>query len=274
MQKNSKILKDLEENRIVIYGAGYMAKMFYKALSKLGIDRNVEFFVVSSDHKKMKTLYGTEIKTIDEIKIDSNVLICVAVHEMLKDEIQEILKKKKLINYVWISPDIYAELFFGIPYNKNVKVSVNKICQENIYSILVRHLAIENYFGKNNYGYDIYTKVQRKLLGEAAAERRLLSFCKLIYDWKSKGCILDRNILLDKNFEILDGAHRIALARYYQMKEINCDLYDCTLHSSEWREDKLFLKEDTLILFGFTDEEIRIIKDAYITLREAVKQKE
>lgn len=273
MQKKSEILKVLEGNRIIIYGAGYMAKMFYKALSKSGIDRNVEFFVVSSKHKKTKTLYGTEIKTIDEIKIDSNVLICVAVHEMLKDEIQEILKQKRLINYVWISPEICAELFFDVPYKRNVKVSVNKICQENIYSILVRYLAIENYFGKNNYGYEIYTKVQGKLFGEAAAGRRLLSFCKLINDWKSKGCVLDTNILLDKNFEILDGAHRIALARYYQMEEINCDIYDCTLHSSEWREDKLFLKEDTLILFGFTDEEIRIIKDTYTILREVVKQK-
>lgn len=271
MQRNSEILKVLEGNRIIIYGAGYMAKMFYKALSKSGIEKNVELFVVSSKPKKIKTLYGTKIKTIDEIEIDSNVLICVAVHEMLKDEIQETLKQKRLINYVWISPDIYAELFFGIPYKKNVKVSVNKICQENIYSIVVRYLAIENYFGKNDYGYDIYTKVQGKLLGKVAAERRWLSFCKLIYDWDLNGCILDRNILLDKNFEILDGAHRIALARYYQMKEINCDLYDCTLLSSEWREDKLFLKEDTLVLFGFTDEEIRIIKDTYTTLREAIK---
>ncbi len=86
------------------------------------------------------------------------------------------------------------------------------------YDTIVRFLAVENYFDKNEYGFDLYEKMQAaRGVPEGYVER----FRHLIervsqhgFDWKSA---LD----VTRDGYLLDGSHRLALALYFDVPAVS-----------------------------------------------------
>lgn len=268
MENKIDILNIVRNYRIVIYGTGYVAMGFYKALAVWKLDSNIECFVVSQKEEALESLNGIDIKSIDEFKNDKNKIICIAVHEAIKNEIEEILKEKGITNYIWIKTDFLTELILGNPIKSNVRISVDRIIQKcSDYRIAVRYLAIEQYFGKNDYGYDIYKKAQELHCGAKTAKKRLLSFCKLIQNWKSHGYQSNYKIQIDENNELLDGVHRTTLARYFQMDEVMCDIFKASPYYFEWRGSNIFLTDSKIQEVGYTTKEQWAIEDAYKRIR-------
>ena len=106
------------------------------------------------------------------------------------------------------------------------ELPVNEIImQQNLSSgynrmdIFVRYLAIENEYGRNNYGWELYQKMQD--LREVKRES-INRFKQLIHSYEEKGYSCDSCITLDKRLRLIDGSHRLALALYYKQKTITC----------------------------------------------------
>lgn len=81
---------------------------------------------------------------------------------------------------------------------------------------IVRYLAIENYYGLNDFGFKLYKKMQLLRVNEDRSER----FKSLIDSFEEKG--FDRNHPIDVNKHnlIKDGSHRLALAMYHRLDNV------------------------------------------------------
>ena len=86
-------------------------------------------------------------------------------------------------------------------------------------------MAIEDYYGKNDSGFNNYHIVQKKRLSEMTKEIKELSyseeeFISLIQSFEKNGFDDNYPILLNKNFELVDGGHRLACCLYFGIDKI------------------------------------------------------
>lgn len=221
------LLKIVGNNDIIIYGAGYMAQSFFGTLQMRNLDDRVLCFAVSDDKKTGGKIHDKPIRAIDGLLEREDTYVCIAVHEVLKDECIEYLVKHNINKYIWVTPYIF-ELALGSPLECCVKIDINDIISHQSYDdyhIAVRYLAIENYYNKNNIGYDIYYKAQCIISEANSAQKRLFSFIQLIAAWEKFGYKEEHRLILDNQFRMIDGAHRLSVAYYHNMKDIYCDIY-------------------------------------------------
>lgn len=121
------------------------------------------------------------------------------------DEISIITKKEIS------TKDLFLSQYYNEDYNNY-----------RFYDSAVRMLAIDEYFGKNEIGFDIYRRMQEQS-GFDWTER----FRQLIKSFEENG-LSDKSIVeIDRHFSIMDGAHRITLALYKGIEFLNTAIYDC-----------------------------------------------
>src|SRR5690554_5801149 len=120
--------------------------------------------------------------------------------------------------------------------------------------IVVRYLAIENYFGKNRYGFKLYSKMQRKRrrYSQKNLNRSKKRFRKIIKSFEKKGFKRRSRIVLNSKYKLFDGSHRLACAMFFNIDEIPILIRRKKRragYSMHW-----FRKH------GFTNRELRIIR--------------
>lgn len=90
------------------------------------------------------------------------------------------------------------------------------------YDMAVRLIAIEEYRGKNDYGFDLYSRMQSHT-GFDWSPR----FKKLIESYDSNGFDESKPIELSRDHIIMDGAHRLALAVATGKEFVPVKVYNC-----------------------------------------------
>lgn len=96
--------------------------------------------------------------------------------------------------------------------------------------ILVRMLAIDNFYNKNDFGFNLYIEMQhtRSRTNPFMPKHQIDykdRFCNLITSFKN-GYNASHPIILNKNKELLDGSHRMALSLYKGITKIPALVYD------------------------------------------------
>lgn len=250
-----ELIKRLENGRIVIYGTGHVARKFLKVLQKHQLDRNIVCFAVSAGEKEKNPIEGFSVQNIREIRLDS--IVCLAVHEAVKNEMEGILQDMEIKNYIWIYPYLY-ELLLGAPVKKDVKVKLKDIMQtcKDDYRISIRHVVIDNYNKKNINGFDLYIRAQALHCNVKTAEERLKNFCELIRGWQLHGYDESNRVFINEDYEIIDGIHRIALANYYGQGEIMCHIFKGDIRACDIHGENVMLTKKVLLQNGFTIEEL------------------
>lgn len=119
----------------------------------------------------------------------------------------------------------------------------------NAVDIAVKYLAIENYYGKNNFGLELYRKLQLKRIQEDWNER----FINLIKSFEA-GINMESWLQVDLNYSIHDGAHRLALALYHGYENVPVNIFNVEV-SRRYYGFKWFYEN------GFTEEEIFLISE-------------
>ncbi len=169
---------------------------------------------------------------------------------------------KRIFGSKYISPKLYFELNpinFLFQHRRNEKIFR--------YDTIVRLLAIENFFGKNDSGWNLYLKMQfqRQQNKEIKSlEDFKLDFIKLIKSFEANGFDSNHPIKINNNNHLADGSHRLACAIYFNL-------------------DKVFLKRDILnkknVDFSidwfrennFTSSEIKIITDRLASISKKTR---
>lgn len=149
------------------------------------------------------------------------------------------------------------------------EIVLQQNCSEgfNRFDIVVRYLAIEEYYGRNNIGYNLYLKMQQKRKTSETVdqiEERLRRFKKIILDWEINGYRNESEIICDSGLNLLDGSHRLALSLYFGTKIINCKVYAYT------KEIEYGL--DWFLANGFTDQEMNYMLDKWNEIKKQCKK--
>lgn len=265
-----ELQKALITNKVVIYGANYVAIRFYRALKEQHLDKNVSCFVITSG--EVQVVEGLAVQSIDKLEENSETLICIAVHEALKDEIIETLKEKGFHKYIWIYPFLY-EMMLGEPIARNKRILLKNIWNINKddYRMAARYLAIDQYFEKNNYGYQVYKKCMNLFNNEKTSEKRLQRFIKLIQNWENIGYDERQSVSLMEDYRYIDGAHRIALASYFKQEYIMCDIYPSSKSLSDVHGAGAVLSKEIAVELGVDEETIAILEETNIRIEEQYK---
>lgn len=268
----AELIKIINENEVAIYGAGYAAKNFYTALKIRNMDKQVRCFIVTEPEKAQGLIEGIPVRSVKDIVEEKNIYICIAVHEAIRDEIEFILGKFSINKYIWVHPFI-MELALGDPleYHKHIEVKKIVQCQPyDNYAFAVRYLAIENYYNKNDKGYDIYLKAMNLQCEVETAKKRLESFVNLIKDWDEHGYQPKQDILIDESSRLIDGTHRLSLAVYHRMELIDCTIFPVSDYYSKMVKENHFLTMDTLKRNQFSSYEVGELEKAQAIIRQTM----
>lgn len=249
-------LKDLEGKEIVIYGAGHVGQKFYRTLRMYGMEKQVICFAVTGQAGEEAWAEGVPVKCIHDIFIGSNTLVCLAVHETLRDEMAGIVRQITG-QYIWIYPYLY-DLMFGKPESINREIRISEILKTcgNDARLAVRLAAVEQYNGKNSYGYDYYIRAQMMHCTEYTAEQRLEQFKRLMADWEKHGYQREYPLSLNRGYEVIDGNHRLSLAAYHRLDTILCNIYPTQIPLVDIHGQEPVMPESVLIQHGFTQEDM------------------
>ena len=113
--------------------------------------------------------------------------------------------------------------------------------------IIVRLLAVENYYGKNSTGFELYKKMQDARVGAGYGEESLKTFIRLIESYDKEGYKKSSGIISDRDFNLIDGSHRMALALYHDISNVTAHIVN-SRHDVEYSIDWFFMN-------GFTTDE-------------------
>lgn len=250
-------LQSLKGKKIVIYGTGHVARKFYKTLLKRGVKEQILCFVRTKNVKVGEEFEGIPVYCFDEICVDNTILVCLAVHESLHMEIESIVKQKTK-EYIWIYPYLY-ELMFGEPEQRNIELQVSSLIygyQDDL-RLGVRLSAIEQQDQKNTYGFNYYIRAQMLHCDKNTAIQRLEQYKRLIFEWKHAGYKKDYVLVLNRNYGVIDGNHRVAMALYTGQKTICADIYPTDLSVRDIHGYEPMLAKELLLQHGFTIDEIQ-----------------
>ncbi len=162
-----------------------------------------------------------------------------------------------------IAADVFNKLNYWKCSKESREIEIDAremILQQNLeegynrLDIVVRYLAIEEYFGESRIGYDLYLKMQSKRKKQESPEEismRLERFKEIILNWQENGYDSESKISCDCNLHLLDGSHRLALALYFGTLKMYCICYGY--------EKKIDYGLNWFIEHGFSEEEIKQI---------------
>ena len=120
----------------------------------------------------------------------------------------------------------------------------------NRYDIIVRYMAIDSFLNANKVGINLYEKMQIKR-GGSAYKNPWKVFQELIASFNNKGADSNSPLLVNKDLHIVDGAHRLACALYFNEPfiaiKINKKL-DYSPYGIDWFKSNGFSTEELDLL--------------------------
>ena len=257
----------IKNQNFVIYGNGYIAKRLYCIVQEMGVASNVIAVAVTKKKDDENGVDGKPVKEIKDIRRDVNIII--AAHDAVSAEMENNLKRLGFKFYVWIYPYI-IELELGKPIKKNCTVPVKDIIanMSKSYSPAICYYTLQDYCSNKNYSGELYVKMMEKYTTKETAQKRWNRFRSRIDECLKKGFAQDYNIKVLNNFNLIDGMHRVVLAKYFGKNVLNADVYigGDEFYSKYDVGGDILIRENDLHSY-YNDIEIQRIKEADKKLR-------
>lgn len=221
-------LKLLEENQnIYIYGAGNIGKQILRLISLRNYQSKVKGFLVTDKAGNPDHIQNIPVYQIGELE-NRDDLVLIAVSESYDEEIFGLLEEYGYINIVcaynfsFLNADDNTD---GAPDAKIIDVRELFFKQYmdgkfNRFDIIVKVLAAENYYQMNEYGFELYKKMQEARIREGYSDISVKRFKTLIQSFEQRGYDSASEIIVDSNLRLINGAHRLALAVYYKTPDV------------------------------------------------------
>lgn len=234
----------IKKNKLAVYGTGFCADRFSNYMIQEGLHQNVSCYIMTEPDKA--EFYGKQVVALKDYSA-SDETICIAVHKATVDAIKSLLLKNNIFPFLWITPYL-NELELGVGTDTIINVLDIMRKHQHDYFIAVRYLAIQEYYGKNNYGYSTYLKYLKLQTADKTRtpDARLDQFKNLIKSWEENGYDHHYPIYIDRNSYLVDGAHRLSLALYHSLTQINCVCYSGLSNKKGENWDSAYLRENVL----------------------------
>ena len=168
--------------------------------------------------------------------------------------------------------NVYASVYSEIIANPCVKIVVETkdFFQKEIggdgdfnrYDTIVRYLAVENYYGKNDFGFELYRRMQKSRNPKTYESKNYQeTFERLIRSFEKFGFDDRYPLEVSNELRLLDGSHRFALILYHGTPSFSVSPVNSP------RNTQVDFKIGWFEQNGFTTEEIAILKDTYCQLK-------
>lgn len=221
-----KILK--ESGVFYIYGAGKIGKRILKLIKKAGMQEKLKGFLVTDMEGNPTEIDGFPVFSLAQMN-DKEKTILVAVSDIWENEIMTLLEergyKQRICVYKYSFLDD-AEREKKIP--STLMIDLRELLLQQFsdrdtfvrYDIIVRMLAIEEYYGGNDFGFALYRKMKDLRVRPGYSESAEKRYRELILSTEKRGYDEDSEIIVDGDLRLLDGAHRMAIAIYRKVPKV------------------------------------------------------
>ena len=255
-----------------IFGTGYVARIFWRALQEKGLSGRVRSFAVSDGKQRsgqQRSFCGRPVRTVAEFCSgaggpEKTETLCIAVHESILEEVQSTLKVRGLTG-VWVYPFLF-DLLYGEPVCERTEIPVAEILEKQPggqYWLAVRYAAVLSFMHGGPEGAELYRKAMSLFSTQDTAQKRLERFGRLINEIRADGFDPQKPVLLDEQFRIIDGLHRIALAAYLGRRTLSCRIYPASPLYEEVLDSRNFLTEEILKRPVFSEEDRSRLREVY-----------
>ena len=280
--QTEKFLQRIQNKQISIFGTGYVAGVFRRALQENDLAEHIRCFVISDSVTGSRgksggqtNFCGKPVMTLAEYRADTagtaenDEVLCLAVHESNLPEVRIRLTEHGLAG-IWIYPFLF-DLLYGKPVCESAEVPVDEILKRQPpgqYWLAVRYGVAMACCEGAGVGGEVYKKAMSLFCTPATAQRRLDHFMRLVRDIRKNGFDPAKPVLLDENGRIIDGLHRIALAAYLGKEALSCRIYAASSLYREILDERNFLTGETLQGPEFSEEDRDWIRSMESELRK------
>lgn len=269
VQTVEEIISILKTKKLVVYGTGFVAKRFYEVMQENGLEDNISYYIVTNP--TVLEFQGKKVIGIMDYKSTDEEIIIVAVHEAVLEEIICELKDRGVNTYIWIQPYLLDIEINTTSKGKSIIETATLMEKwKEYYIFAIRFLVIEEYYGKNNYGYETYLKANCLFSNEETSKKRLESFLELIKSWEKKGYDQSHLLCVDANNLLIDGGHRFSLILYHGIKEVECVKYYSNFKIRKFF-DKVYVDKNILNGLGLKKEVLEELERIQSKLIEMCK---
>lgn len=218
----------LKNNKFFIFGTGFVAENLYRYLENNKINNNVMGYVETNPQKS--EFNDLPVYTLEKISKLRTTPIIIAVHYSIFNQIKAKLDKLGITDWIWIYPFL-CELICGHPYKKNVIINpysfIHSACFSERVISSIYLIGIGYMFNQNKIGKNICLKYLSLFSTYNTALKRWDSFSNMISKFDGSNISNLGNLMIASDLGLLiDGNHRLSLALYKKIPEINADLFN------------------------------------------------
>lgn len=204
----------------------------YRSFADINLEDYAFAFLDNDKSKQGAEFYGKPVVCPDSVTPDNSVILITATNYSGHAIENQMMNKGFLYNSDLFSSDIFKKIKEKKEQNIVLKYSTKELFLKqykngklNRADLVVRYLAIEQFYGKNDYGLILYNKMQNlrmKFLAipEPSESYYVDKFSKLLKSVELNGFSDDEPIDLMNNFELLDGSHRTALSIFFGISHL------------------------------------------------------
>ncbi len=215
-----RFIERLKKSHITVYGSGFVAELFYSALSAWNLEDRIEHCVISGEPDGA-FFHGLPVERYGETDT-LGTLVCLAVHESVKDEIT--LKRDD--EAVWIYPYIFTMVYGEPVREETVKVRDILERQPRREDWLAVRLSGVEYINTGEEIYrDVYFECMEKHCSADTAKSRLKVLKELFVSISQKGFDPGHPVYITDDYEMIDGLHRLAVAAASGIESIPCRIF-------------------------------------------------
>ena len=218
------VLHLIKTRQFVIYGNGYIARRFYNIIKNLGLEHNVLNVAISEANPDDIGVDGKFLCSIKDIGRDA--FIVLAVHDAVADEMKRTLIELGFSDYIWIYPYL-IELEIGSPIKSNCSIPTDALirCLPNAYAWAIYYLTLKDYVDKDLYHGSLYIKFASLYITSEMAFNRWERYRRRIEEHLCHGYYQDYNVKINEEYDLIDGSHRLVLAKFFHAKIVYADIY-------------------------------------------------
>ncbi|SHK69754.1 hypothetical protein SAMN05216582_11311 [Selenomonas ruminantium] len=254
------VINLIKTKEYVIYGNGFIGKRFIKQIERMNCKNQISSVVVTNLEENSNSRKDG-LKSIYEIS--KNSFVFIAAHESVATEMRKVLESIGVSNYVWIYPYL-IELELGAPIERNRKVTIKDLIDNlsKSYAAAIYYLTIKEYCRDHIYDGSLYIKMTSHYTTGDTAKKRWEIFRRKIEECQEKGFCQDCNIKVFENNNLIDGMHRLTLAKYFGEKYLYADVYrgNGSFYSIEGIGGNVFIQEEDLPRY-YKQKEIEMIRE-------------
>jgi len=224
------LLEKIKERGLILFGTGFVAQTCYRILQDKGLTDCLRCCVETRHTaESFHNVPVFDLAALPPLE-QGGPILCVAVHEAVLGQVLPALQAACPGEIVWVYPYL-VRWAYGEPIDRR-EIPVAEILAaqpaEN-YWITVRYAALREHRAREGpapagVAAGIYLRTQAQFSTPATARERLQRFCRYADEVARTGWSGVPPILLDEDYRVIDGLHRLAMAACLGRERIACTL--------------------------------------------------